>query len=299
MTSMYWIIKRCTGVLIPERHQISCTYSQESYVLAPSSFDGVQCAVSKESLKNSTEYGDIPVIFSGSQQQKSLVFMVHFKNSDLDYIPHDLHKIFPKLGGLKITNSPMQKLMERFLHKGLKNLRILQMSNKLHKIQKNAFSELINLEVADLYDNQIEVLPYTLFDHSPELNSLELRKNPIKAINLRFFDRLTKLDALFILETVCVNQNFNNATGDIHRNILGGMKTCFKNCINDRVCFEQSFLVDTSITSSSIPDNSKLITVIETCKSENVVYQIVIAVISVLAIVTVILSCFLIAFQIY
>jgi hypothetical protein len=261
------------------------------------SFNALQCEVSGESLKIAHHYSEIPVLFTGSDYQKGHVFLLHFHNSDLDYLPEDLNKSFSQLGGLKLSNAPLTELKMGYLHSGMRGLKFLKISNKLKNIQKYALTELVNLEVADFYDNQIEALPYKLFDQNPKITTIEFRQNKIKSINLRFFDNIVNLEKLIITKTWCVNSNFDKAAGNIHGQLVKGLKSCYKNCIDNEVCYQESMIGSGSefgVIHRPWAADSKiknLVAEVDHCKEEILIYMIVIALVSFLALLSILLLC--------
>uniref|UniRef100_A0A336N0A2 CSON011878 protein n=1 Tax=Culicoides sonorensis TaxID=179676 RepID=A0A336N0A2_CULSO len=70
----------------------------------------------------------------------------------------------------------------------------------IHKIQENTFEKCTKLEVVDLTDNKINVLPKSLFQNNLHLMSIKLDTNRLKKLDDEIFINLPELQFLSIAD---------------------------------------------------------------------------------------------------
>ena len=74
------------------------------------------------------------------------------------------------------------------------------------------FATLKKLSIIDLRYNQIEELPNGIFENNLNLEQIDLQYNNIKYLGTGMFNSLTKLNEVYLMNNICLNENYNGAT---------------------------------------------------------------------------------------
>lgn len=128
--------------------------------------DGKYCCVVSSVTINSPMLTKIKSFTGSHLEGKSDidVVIVLFQSTVVEYFPRGLHKHFPNLKELRITNCGLKIITRRDLV-GLANLTELSLSdNKLTSLPNNLFADMKSLTVISFFNNKLERLSSKLLD---------------------------------------------------------------------------------------------------------------------------------------
>ncbi len=187
--------------------------------------------------------------FTGSTSQKSWATAVWFlDSSQIDFIPKQILEEFPNLNGLIIYECNLPVLKNDLFPEEFVVLEYLKLGyNKIISIEPFAFQNLENLKWLSLEGNEIQSLPFNLFQKNPKLFYLDFIINQINSISPSLLKNLNQLKRVHFYDNKCVDENFGCSwcTRSISQSDLdSGLSTCFQNCLVDPDCVRNSELVE-------------------------------------------------------
>ena len=94
-------------------------------------------------------------------------------------------KLFVKIGVFKFSRVRLRGFSPGVLKQHDKFLSIGLRSNKVKKLNKNAFNEAKTIDNFDLIDNEIEAIEHDTFSMMPNLREINLERNSIRRIGNR------------------------------------------------------------------------------------------------------------------
>lgn len=121
---------------------------------------------------------------SGNDKVKALKFETHL----MKFFPQGITKTFSNLLAIYMNDGVL---------------------SEIHQADLQPFPQLRYL---DLFENQLEVIEADLFKFNEHLEVIWLSNNRIEHINPKVFDHLTKLNFLYLMDNVCIQQSETNQT---------------------------------------------------------------------------------------
>lgn len=122
------------------------------------------------------------------------------------------------------------KFFPQGITKTFSNLLAIYMNDgflsEIHQADLQPFSQLRYL---DLFENLLEVIEADLFKFNEHLEVIWLSNNRIEHINPTVFDHLTKLNFLYLMDNVCIQQSETNRT-----HVLKLIANVKENCSNEK-----------------------------------------------------------------
>ncbi len=167
--------------------------------------------------------------FTGDFQSKVQTKAIQFLNSQVEYIPEEIYKQFPKVEALVIEDSNLKIKGQGFFN-GSENLKKLDLKlNKILYLPDDTFNLLKNLEMIKLYGNQIEYISKNLFRKNTKLMFIDLQHNNVNMVDPRTFETLADLKYFWLKGNICSSKNFEINNDEQ----LDVMKKMLKHCIEN------------------------------------------------------------------
>lgn len=101
-------------------------------------------------------------------------------------------------------------------------------NNFIDELHMNVFINNPLLEVLDIGNNKLHVLPGTILRGNDRMVSLGLRRNAITSIQRNFFDNMPHLRVINLQTNDCINQFFT-ISRTIAIDVVPFLDTCFRN----------------------------------------------------------------------
>lgn len=158
-----------------------------------------------------------------------------FQSIDVTYFDKKITLILMK-------NTDLENLGENCLN-GLNSLKILSLNyNKVKKIHKRAFRDLVNVEKIEMVYNNIETLDDELFMNNVNLKLVLLYNNQLKAISAQLFSKNINLESL---------QLQSNQISQIEKGFHTGLSKLTRADFASNVCISETILLTRFIQWSS------------------------------------------------
>jgi hypothetical protein len=181
--------------------------------------------------------------FSGSLSQKSQATVVEFQRPiQIDFIPREILTEFPNLTGLLFYGCNFPVLKAGFFTEEFGVLESLSLIlSEIVSIEPWAFEHLKKLNWLDLTQNQIQALPFNLFQKNPSLAYLNFAGNQINSISPNLFNNLNHLKTVDFRGNLCVDKKLGcDACTVAQLDLDFALSTCFQNCLKDPDCAGKS-----------------------------------------------------------
>jgi Leucine-rich repeat (LRR) protein len=168
----------------------------------------LQCRFEKLSFIDGTHN---KIKFTLTDQQKRDTKAVSFRHcSAVDFIDLGILKRFPKLNGLRISESNIPILKKIFTFE-LKMIQHLGLSwNKIQVLEPHVFDELVELKWIDLLGNDIEKILGPIFAKNKKLEFVDLSFNRIQSLYPNLFDGLPKLAKVCLFENPTIDESYQS-----------------------------------------------------------------------------------------
>jgi hypothetical protein len=122
-----------------------------------------------------------------------------------------------------------------------------------------AFRGLPYLKFIRLAENEIESLPFNIFQHNPELENVDFSKNEIQTVNPKLFQTLRNLRVFQFEGNLCASKKMAcKIRSKCQLNLAElneGLKNCHQNCEENPQCAAQNKIP--SHIFQTIDDNSE------------------------------------------
>jgi hypothetical protein len=158
--------------------------------------------------------------------------------SNVEFIPRQILSDFPKLNGLIIQRCSNFRIVKNdLLSEDFRAIEYLELfNNSIETVEATALQHLRKLKWINLNGNQIQALPFQIFQNNPEIITPDLFKN------------LNKLQHVnFGIHNRCVNRSFGCYSGSCSVNqsqLDSGLLSCYNNCFDDALCASKSGKLD-------------------------------------------------------
>jgi Leucine-rich repeat (LRR) protein len=196
------------------------------------------------SIKYSQYYGS-------AQKSEIKTFYIRY-SAQVDFIPLDILSEFPNLNGLMLEGCDLPIVKSGLFKEELQKIEYLDLAvNKIESIEPEAFEFLIKLKWIRLSSNNLQSLPYRLFENNPDLFYINFNyDNKINSIHPSAFDGLQKLKLIdFTNNKGCINVEIGCETCLISQSeIRGNLQGCFDNCSNGTTCYSSHLAHEASQT---------------------------------------------------
>jgi Leucine-rich repeat (LRR) protein len=120
--------------------------------------------------------------------------------------------------------------------------------NQIETIENSAFQHLTQLKWIRLHSNKIRALPHQIFKNNPEMTWISLHSNKINSITPEFFKNLSKLQFVqFAGGNQCINKHFGCESGScsvVQSQMESDLATCYNNHLYVRECASKSGNLD-------------------------------------------------------
>ncbi len=211
------------------------------------------CVIMNETLTTSLEKEDIK--FRG--EQPSITQNIIFVQSQIEFIPSQVMRQFPKVDGIKIHKSNFH-LIDSSMFKGVKLIKHLEFFDcNITEIDQNALADLENLEVIIFWKGILRNLTTNIFWNNKRLRKIVFTQNYIEIIHPTFFDGLNDIMEVNLEANVCINERFYIKTSiDYMKHRL---EHCFDNCRKNYECSRDLKENEVSYVRISVPAFSALI----------------------------------------
>ena len=151
--------------------------------------------------------------------------MIYYQQHNIvKFIPNSLFTTFKNLEYFCMRyNAEFEDLKPEFLKNASKLIAFQIWFNPITKLGENLFVEALNLVYINLENNNIESIHVLAFNKLTKLEGLFLGDNNIKVLPSETFSELTKLRYLNLESNTCIDKNFNFANGsfiDVETEIL-------------------------------------------------------------------------------
>jgi hypothetical protein len=251
--------------------ELECDYMTWSFTLWPS-FN--RCTLNRVDLSKSHE--SQLHSFTGSTSQKSKTTAVWFNYSpQIEFIPKEILEEFPNLNGLIFSDCNLPVFKNDLFPPEFVVLEYLGLYvNQIASIEPFAFKHLKNLKWLSLSGNEIQSLPFNLFQTNQKLIYLNFWLNQINSISPNLLKNLNQLKLVDFDRNQCVDQEFGCETcSPISQSEFdSGLSTCFQNCLKDPDCATNSELVEGTTETEKQRDpiqNTPQVTTTPPLKTEN------------------------------
>lgn len=155
----------------------------------------------KMMILSSTGFKNLEVAFFDKK-----ITLILMKNTDLESLGENC---FEGLGLLKILSLNYNKLtkVHKRAFRDLVNVEKIEMvANAIESLDDDVFANNVNLKMVLMYKNKLKVISAQLFSRNVNLESFQLQENQISQIEKGFYTPLNKLTRADLGSNVCISE---------------------------------------------------------------------------------------------
>lgn len=194
--------------------------------------------------------------------------VIDISSSTTPFIITQLFTTFPNIVHFICSNSGLTRIQSSAFANA-RELRIVTIKHNptLRTINANAFAGAINLEMIDIFSNQVDTIDEAAFNGLPSLRDLYLEFNRLQQIHINVFKSLTSLEVLSlsdnqlqIIDGRLLEHNLRmwivniagNRINAIARNFFDNMPLLSRLSAGHNICVDQSWNIGGATTIDTV-----------------------------------------------